>query len=337
MLELVVTMAVIGLLAALLLPAVMHGREAARRTQCLNHVRNISLGLTGYEGTHNRLPASGNFFDPPGGPVKLHHSWAVSILPYLEQNNLAASWALDKPIDDPLNSPLTTASIPVFVCPDDISTVGRGDLSYVVNGGVGYTVRKSGIGDCPVDRDRRLLDLNGDGMACTGSNADDLDRALFSRMGLFFLENWKQKGTVRHYALGDVHDGTSQTLLIAENIRAGAAPDQPEATFASPDPLRCAFYIGNPCNGPCSPGNVDYSRCNSGVDRINSGLWNEEGRSPVPSSFHQGGVHVSYADGHAAFLSESVDGAVYAALASAQGRLLDGTLLRQATVSESAF
>jgi prepilin-type processing-associated H-X9-DG protein len=73
--------------------------------------------------------------------------------------------------------------------------------------------------------------------------------------------------------------------------------------------------------------------CNAGVNRINGGRASPEGRSPTPNSFHDGGVHMAYADGHVIFLSESIDGAVYAALASPQGLLLDGTPLRQGIVS----
>lgn len=129
-------------------------------------------------------------------------------------------------------------------------------------------------------------------------------------------------------------DGTSQTFLVTENVRIGFDPADDRATFADPDPYRSAFYVGNPCrNGNCSSGNVDYSLCNAGEDKINSGLWSEEGRSPVPNSFHPGGVNMAYADGHVTFLSESVDGAVYAALASPQGMLLEGTPLAQVIVS----
>ena len=82
---------------------------------------------------------------------------------------------------------------------------------------------------------------------------------------------------------------------------------------------------------------MDYSLANAGKNRINSGLWTPEGRSPIPNSFHPGGVNMAYADGHVAFLKESVDGAVYAALASPQGMLLQGTPLEQPVVSDGEF
>jgi len=121
---------------------------------------------------------------------------------------------------------------------------------------------------------------------------------------------------------------------VTENARAGYDPDDPRSSFASPNPYRCAFYIGNPCpGGKCSKGNVDYSLSNSAEDRINSGLWSPEGRSPVPNSFHTGGVNMAFADGHVVFMNETIDGAIYAALASPQGLTLNETPLKQVVVS----
>lgn len=328
--ELIVVMAIVGVLVALAIPAVTRAREAAKRTQCANNLRNIALALSLFEETHGRLPASGNFFDADGN-FGIHHSWAVSILPWIEQGNLADKWDLDKPITDPANQPLTQMHIPTYVCPVDLSRSKppKGDLSYVVNGGVGYTIRYQGVGDCPVDANRALLDLSGDGSACIGTEADDEDRKFFKQLGLFFLENWNEGGTVRHHRLSDVADGASQTFMVAENVRAGYDPAPGSTGYASSDPARCAFYIGSPClNGDCGSG-IDYSLCNAGTSRINSGLWAAEGRSAVPNSFHTGGVQMAYADTHIVFLSEAIDGAVYAALASPQGLRLDETPLRQ--------
>lgn len=338
LIELLVAIAIIAILLAMSVPAVTRARETAKKTQCLNHLRNLTFALTEFDEANRRLPASGNYFDAGSGGAP-HHSWAVSILPWVDQAPLYQQWDLDKPITDPVNVPLTQIHIPVFVCPVDLSRSKdqQGDLSYVVNGGVGFTVRRGGVGDCAVDPGGMALDLNGNGVTCPADPSLDgtlSDDTLFKRMGLFFLENWERGPTVRHWALPDVHDGLSQTFLVSENVRAGYDPQDSQATFANPNPLRCAFYVGNPCRGgSCTAGNVDYAQCNAGASRINSGLASPEGQSPVPNSFHSGGVHMAFADGHVMFLSESIDGAVYAALASPQGRLLEGTLLQQGIVS----
>jgi len=340
--ELLVVMAILAMLLAFGVPAISRARMSAKKIECLNNLRNIALALTQFEQTHLRLPASGNIFDPPSGVGAQHHSWAVSILPYLEQTNLRLKWDVDKSITDPVNAPLTKIHIPVFTCPMDLSRSKdkkQGDLSYAVNGGFGFTMRTgSGVGDCPTSPFGPLLDLNGDGVACSGTPVDDEDRKRFKQTGLFFLENWKEGGTVRHHALADIHDGASQTFLVTENVRVGYNPSDPQANYASPNPYLCAFYVGLPCQGGnCRAGNVDYSRCNSGDHRINSGLLSPEGSSPVPNSFHDGGVNMAYADGHVSFLSEAIDGAVYAALASPQGIHLQGSPLQQVIVSGDAY
>ncbi|MEC9091430.1 MAG: DUF1559 domain-containing protein [Planctomycetota bacterium] len=83
--ELLVVIAIIGILIALLLPAVQAAREAARRTQCINNLKQIGLGCHNYNDTLKRLPWN---YDPPEGSLA-PYSWLVSILPYCEQNNLA--------------------------------------------------------------------------------------------------------------------------------------------------------------------------------------------------------------------------------------------------------
>ena len=340
LIELLVVIAIIGLLAAISLPAIGRARLAAKRMECMNNLHNIALGLTNFDGAQGRLPASGNFLfsDDVSGA---YHSWAVSIFAWVGEESLAGLWDLNKATDDPVNAPLTRVSIPLYVCPVDISASGVGDQSYVVNGGVGFTILRNTVGDCPVSPDGTVLDLNGNGVACPADPATDgnpSDRDYFKQLGLFFLENWNPGGPVRHYSLGDIRDGLSQTIMVTENVRTGYNPADVTASFASPNPRLCAFYIGDPCQGGlCSPGNVDYSRCKMGSSRINSGLASPEGTSPVPNSFHDGGVNMAFADGRVKFVSESINGAVYAALASPQGARLQMTPLQQIIVSDADY
>lgn len=336
-LELLAVTAIIAMLVALILPAVQQARAAARRLQCQNNLRNVSLAILQNMESQQRFPATANFGrDPVTGNTTNQFSWVVDVLPFLEQNNIAEKWDRDKRMEDPVNQPLTEIHIPVLTCPDDISVVGKGDLSYVVNGGMGFTVRyTNGERDCPVDRTWRPLDLNRNGSACqpgpTSDSPSPTDRDLFLRFGVFFLETWKWDVSKRHHRPGSVMDGMSQTFLASENVRAGYDPADPgNGHWATTNPYRNAFYIGNPCaNHDCSTGSIDYSRSNAGDDAINSGRTKPEGSSPVPNSFHPGGVHMSYCDGRVQFLSESIDGGVYAALASPQGMLLSETAFAQ--------
>ncbi len=335
--ELLVSLAIIGILMALLLPAVSSARETARKTQCMSNMRNLAIAMTSFDTALNRLPASGNWSHDAQLNSFPHSTWAVHILPYIEQSAVYNHWDFDKPMDDPVNDPLARSQIPVYQCPSDISLLGRGDLSYAVNGGIGYSTRHtSGTRDVPVDTENRSLDLNGDGIfphITTQTGASPSDRDLFKRMGMFFMETWNTDITKRHHQLADVSDGQSQTIMLAENVRVGADPTYARGGFANTDPLRCAFYLVDPCqNQSCGPGMVDYSLSNSGDARINSGLTKPEGESPIPNSFHTGGAMIALADGSVRMIPETIDGPVYAALLSPQGAQLQGFPLQQVMV-----
>lgn len=344
LLELLVVTAILSVLLALGLPAISRVRMSARKLECANNLRNIALAITQFDVAQRRLPASGLIHDPPPGEVGgMHESWAVAILPFLEQSALYNSWDLSRPIDSAVNAPLTRKRVPVYLCPMDLSRsddeTHQGDLSYVVNGGFGFTVRTGrDVRDCPYAAFDGSIDFDGDGNACSGLPEDDNDRLIFKQTGMFFLENWGGGGTVRHHTLGDVRDGTTQTFLVTENVRTGYNPESERSGYASSHPYHCAFYVRSPCiGGSCVSGQVDYSRCNAEPQAINSGVTLPEGSSSVPNSFHDGGVNMAFADGRVIFLSEKIDGAVYAALASPQGLFLTDTPLRQVIVSDAAY
>src|SRR6188474_719745 len=86
LIELLVVIAIIGILIALLLPAVQQAREAARRSQCQNNLKQIALAIHNFEDSKKTLPSSRL------GPQ--HATWFVQILPYMEQSNLYAMWDL---------------------------------------------------------------------------------------------------------------------------------------------------------------------------------------------------------------------------------------------------
>ena len=115
LIELLVVIAIIALLVALLLPAVQQAREAARRTQCRNHLKQIVLALHNYEAT-NRVY-------PPGFVFSLRGSWSVHgrLLPFLDQVNSYSQVQLDVEWNDPVNfvTGIQQQTIPVFSCPSD--------------------------------------------------------------------------------------------------------------------------------------------------------------------------------------------------------------------------
>jgi len=336
--ELLVVITIIGMLVGLLLPAVMSARGAARRTQCSNNLRNIGLAMLSDTEVQRRFPASGNF--SLAGP-ELYHSWVVNLLPWLERRDIADRWEMDLPSYDPVNQSLGSLTLPILICPDDDTAMqGGGNLSYVVNGGFGWTRPW----DCPSSFHAtsvppiQPIDLNGDGIACPANlqaGGAPSDKKLYFETGLFFLENWPRgTGPERHHSPDSVRDGLSNTLMLSENVRVGFDPYSSKGGWASPWPLHNSFFLsGYVCeNLTCSPGSVDYSRANNQgqapyrFEAINSSLDQAEGEAPWPSSYHPGGVHVVFADGHVNFLSENVEGGVYASLMSPRGSSIKGPL-----------
>jgi prepilin-type processing-associated H-X9-DG protein len=107
-----------GLMVALMLPAVQAAREAARRTQCANNLKQIALALHNYHDTYNSFPPAYTV-DQNGKPL---HSWRTLILPYLEQEALFRQIDLNEPWDSPKNLPYSQVSLKVFECPSDPTT-----------------------------------------------------------------------------------------------------------------------------------------------------------------------------------------------------------------------
>ena len=342
--ELIVAMAVVSVLASLLLPAVERTRETARKMQCQSNLRNLGIAMLTNADVNQRFPACGlfgwNAATRRGGS---YSSWVVPLLPLIDQANVANRWQIEAQVRDPVNAAVAQTHIPLICCPADVSVTGGGDLSYVVNGGVGFTVQYTdGTHDCPVDATWTRLDLNGNGIVCPGNVKKDgtpSDKDYFFRMGLFFNETQNQDITVRHHRFASVVDGLSQTVMLSENVRTGVNPAREFTNWAAPNPYLTSFYIGNPCHdhGRCSQGQVNYNQANADSSAINSGLMQPEGTAPIPNSFHAGGVNMLFGDGAVKFVSQQLDGGVYAAIASPQGMFLDGTPLAQGVLGGSEW
>jgi prepilin-type N-terminal cleavage/methylation domain-containing protein len=150
LIELLVVIAIIAILIALLLPAVQQAREAARRTECKNHLKQIGLALHNYHDTFNSLPpghmrfAQFGSWTAPASTATPH----TQILPYLDQANVSALFVWEKAMTDPANNAATVQNLTVFQCPSEPSTgfvtwpaapSSAGRTSYVQNLGLGTT------------------------------------------------------------------------------------------------------------------------------------------------------------------------------------------------------
>jgi type II secretory pathway pseudopilin PulG len=146
LLELLVVLAIVTLLAGLLMPAVQRAREAAARASCANNLKQIGLAMHQYHDSNGRLP--------PVRACDAGASWAVLILPYLEQSNLYYQWDLKKSYyDQP--APARQASVPVYFCPTRRTASSEPPLSLTgdcpSNGSQGTTVYPGALADYAVN------------------------------------------------------------------------------------------------------------------------------------------------------------------------------------------
>jgi prepilin-type processing-associated H-X9-DG protein len=121
-----------GVLVGLFLPAVQAGREAARRAQCTNNLKQIGLALHNHHAANNRLPQAA-IADKDGKPLL---SWRVAILPFLGEQELYNRFKLDEPWDSPNNKALLQSMPQVYACPD-LTNVDRTSTAYQVFTGNG--------------------------------------------------------------------------------------------------------------------------------------------------------------------------------------------------------
>jgi prepilin-type N-terminal cleavage/methylation domain-containing protein/prepilin-type processing-associated H-X9-DG protein len=120
LIELLVVIAIIGVLIALLLPAVQMAREAARRIQCTNNLKQIGIALHAYHDSHNCFP-SGGWIALFGQPAtqNMNTGWSVSVLPWLEQRALFDAMNLSVVYDHDANSTATRTVLSVYLCPSE--------------------------------------------------------------------------------------------------------------------------------------------------------------------------------------------------------------------------
>ncbi len=132
--ELLVVMAIIGVLIALLLPAVQAARAAARQIGCLNNLRQIGIALHSYHDTYRSFPPGGIEPRSPARPHGRQLAWSAYLLPYLEQLTLYERLDLSQPFDAPVNAAPAATILATYVCPSvpdgRALRTGRGPCQY---------------------------------------------------------------------------------------------------------------------------------------------------------------------------------------------------------------
>ena len=290
--ELLVVITIIGMLVALVIPAINGAREAARRAQCTNNQKQIAMALLNNEMRKQRFTGYTNVL------AGKYAGWPVMILPDIERRDLYDEWAQGNQVSSYLE---------LLVCPSDSPTSYDAPLlSYVVNCGL-------------PDR--------------TASNPDSSTPVDWKENGIFH-EHLTIKSNVKktNVRIEDIskHDGTTNTLMLSENIGANEWPGTkwfPKGSgFQNLGEIEGGFVWdwnenkdGNPL-----PLHKAINRDADQTEQLTlkppdkfsgySAEWYAR-----PSSRHSGGVLVAFADGHTQFLGENIDSEVFGLLCSPHG------------------
>jgi len=318
--ELLVVIAIIGVLVALLLPAVQAAREAARRSQCTNNVRNVALAVHNYHDTNQKFPpAFLAMKDPSSGDLEkfggtninapFRPNWVIMILPFLEQQPLYDSFVLDDfnvQISDEANRVARGTNLNVMRCASDpygneLCSKAGGNWA---RGNYGINMMQDG------DIWYYKAWDNNDGPG---------GRGFGPRKGISFIN--------KSLEMGQVTDGLSNTILLGE-LRVGLGPVDTRGTWAmgaagSSAHNHHAVSWGVSPNW-CDPGATDVMmNATEVVDTIGADVLRNECMHPwkpgtwsyrsVVRSLHPGGAMIALADASARLVSDFVDKGSYQA------------------------
>jgi prepilin-type N-terminal cleavage/methylation domain-containing protein/prepilin-type processing-associated H-X9-DG protein len=318
LIELLVVIAIIAVLIALLLPAVQQAREAARRAQCSNNLKQLALALHNYADTHrvfppalvavastydmNRTHFSGN--SDSGGPrarrMAPDWAWTSFVLPFMEQEGIyralgvSSADAMDAARDPNVRALLGTP-ITSFLCPSDSKPSTTTDRPTRMDAGSFSLVDSAGSGYNNVLALQNYVANIGRGRdAITCCNAD---RWYQMNVGLWTEGPFNVNSSVR---FGDITDGTSNTILLGERAWSYSAGGREQTAGAA------AMYVTVSTRGPTEGHGASHAVGIGGAG-INYPYNNTLRSAGIFSSRHPGGAQFALADGSVRFLSEHIN------------------------------
>lgn len=289
--ELLVVIAIIGILVALLLPAIQAAREAARRSQCVNNLKQLSLSVQNFHDTYKTLPAA-RYHDK-------HATWFASIMPFIESSNEFDLWNFDKWYRDPVNKAARTVFVPIYFCPSRRGSGSEGILAPPTVASI-YNSQGS-TGDYAANSGRNVRGADAQPDPKTGSRIPDDFGTIVTPPCFEFSACPKFKSNV---AYKNITDGLSKTFLVGEKH----VPPSKFAIVASPDDsIYEGDYLSNFARGaspllPPAPG-PDYEGDNP--------YWGN-----LFGSRHPGITQFAFCDGSVRTVNVGVDLLVYEASAT---------------------
>jgi prepilin-type N-terminal cleavage/methylation domain-containing protein/prepilin-type processing-associated H-X9-DG protein len=326
--ELLVVIAIMGVLISLLLPAIQAARESARRTQCMNNLKQISLATSNFESANKKLPRSAvtdfqeyfqsnqayNAFSPWMGR---QFSWVVLLLPFMEQQALYDQFDMEKNVFDQDNNP-QAQFISSLLCPSD-EAMGRYFVDTEYSKGKQLAKANYAAYVSPFHIDLQLLwpgALIATGQTLSKITDGTTNTIAFSEVRTLDHEldergAWAVPWAGSSILSFDMHhrcaDGTSHFYCMYEGTfrpdsRSFGQTQMPNSQGPIQDTL---FYCKDE---QMLTSQLDRMPCIGWIKRIGaSGFY-----SASPRSLHPGGVNVVYVDGHTEFVSNDVDETTFA-------------------------
>jgi prepilin-type N-terminal cleavage/methylation domain-containing protein/prepilin-type processing-associated H-X9-DG protein len=283
LIELLVVIAIIAVLIALLLPAVQAARDAARRSQCVNNLKQLGLGMQNYHDTMGAFPI--------GIQSAPRRAWSLCVLGFIEQTNLFNATNFTTDFYQPQNTTVILVNVQVYDCPSDpnassieepTSAYPRAKANYMVN-----------YGNTHYDQDR----ANNPFSMSNPPNASYTNVNFFS--GPFYLNSSS--------GIKSITDGTSNTMLMSEvviGITIQGNSDHRGDIYNNDN--NCATFNGWTTPNTLQIPDAMIGYCNPQPIAPCNGSPNPAESYNTARSFHPGGVNVGFCDGSVRFIKNTV-------------------------------